>query len=185
MVKLKEVLHGKKSKLKKLDILTDQQKQLMSLISEGLTSGQGAYGDLFAGFNQQEFDKGVTEPALKNYKERILPVIQEKFISGNQVGGSGAQNEALKSGVDLQSQLAQLMYQAQQDQRKQSQQNKLAASQLALGTKTFENYQTPEKTGAVEALLQGAIPSLGTSAGEGIKQNIGPALSGLQGLIAG
>lgn len=114
---------------------TPLQQQLMKLINEGLLKGEGPLSDLFGDFNQSDFDKGVTQPALKNFKENILPELQEKFIAGNQVLGSGMRRGQLKASTDLQEKLAQLMYQAKQDQKK----NKLAGIQGLLGTQAVEN----------------------------------------------
>lgn len=161
MPKLREILFGKKSKTKQLKTISPEQEQLISLITEGLTSGEGPFGDLFGGFNQQAFDEGVKKPALNMFQNEILPQIQEKFIAGNQVLGSGMRRGQMKGAVDLQDKLAQLMYQAQQD----SQRNKFGGIQTALGTKTFENIYKPGTQGAFQGLLQGTAQGLGQAAG--------------------
>lgn len=170
MPKLSEFLFGKKAKVKKAKTVTPGQEELMRLIEEGLSKGEGAFSDIFGKFNQGEFDKGVTEPALKNFQENILPMIQEKFVAGNQAGGSGLRNAQFKAGTDLQSQLAQLMYQAQQQQK----QNRSGGLQTALGTKAFENLYQPSQAGAIPAFLQG----VSGRAGEGVGQGISNAFSG-------
>lgn len=164
MPKLSDFLFGKKDKVKQAGTLTPEQEQLMKLISEGLTSGSGPFADIFGGFNKKEFEEGVTQPALKNFQENVLPMIQEKFIAGNQVLGSGMRQGQLKAATDLQSQLAQLMYEAQQGAKG----NKLSGLQALLGTKGFENIYKQGKTGAVPALLQGAGQAAGQAAGAAI-----------------
>jgi hypothetical protein len=161
MPKLSEILFGKKDKVKQLKTTNPLQDQLMQLINEGLTSGEGPFGDLFGSFDEDSFNKGVTEPALKNFKENILPMLQEKFIAGNQVLGSGLQNAQVKAAGNLQDQLAQLMYQAQQGQ----QQNKLAGINSLLGRNTFENVYKQGSTGLVPGVLQGATQGLGQGFG--------------------
>ncbi len=160
----KKLLFGSKGKAKQLDTLTPEQKELMALISEGLTKGEGAFGELFGDFDPKAFEEGVQQPALKNFQENILPMIQEKFIAGNQVLGSGMRRAQQKAGVDLQSELAKLMYEAQQKQG----QNKLAGLQTALGTKGFENIYKPGTEGALQGLLKGAGQSFGQAAGAAI-----------------
>lgn len=160
MPKFSEFLFGNKEKVKKLKTLTPEQEQLMKLIQEGVTSGKGPLADIFGGFNQEEFEKGVSEPALKNFQENILPMLQEKFNAGNQAGGSGQLRAQNKAGTDLQSQLAQLMYQAQQNQK----QGKLAGVQSLLGTKSFENVYNPAGGGIVQSFLEG----LGKAGGKSI-----------------
>lgn len=164
MPKFNEFLFGKKDKIKQAKTLTPEQEKLMALIDEGLTSGQGPFADIFGGFNKEAFEEGVSKPALQNFQENILPQIQEKFIAGNQVLGSGMRRGQLKAATDLQTQLAQLMYQAQQDAMK----NKLAGIQTQLGTKGFENIYKQGTSGAVQGFLQGAGQGLGMAGGAAI-----------------
>lgn len=164
MPKLKEILFGKKDKVKQLPTQTPQQKKLMDLITQGLTNGQGAFGELFGDFNPDTFNEGVTQPALKNFQENILPHIQEKFIAGNQVQGSGLRRAQLKAGTDLQSQLANLMYQAQNQQN----QTKLSGINTAVGNKGFENIYKQGDSGVLPSLLKGGAPALGQAAGGGL-----------------
>lgn len=170
MPKLSEFLFGKKPKVKQAKTLDASQQQLLDLINQGITSGEGPLKDLFGVFNEQAFDTGVSQPALKNFKENILPLLQEKFISGNQVGGSGQREAFGKAGTDLQSQLAQLMYQAQQQQ----QQNRLSGINTALGTKTFENLYKPGNEGLFQGVSKAFAQGLGTAA-------VGGASGGLVG----
>ena len=158
MPKFNEWFFGKKGKAKQLKTTDPMQEQLLSLINEGLTSGTAALSDIFGSFNQGEFEKGVSEPALKNFKENILPALQEKFISNNQLLGSDFARASNKAGTDLQSQLAQLMYQAQQQQK----QNKITGTQTALGKQTRENIFQPGSKGVLQGVLEGAANSLGS-----------------------
>lgn len=164
MPKINQVLFGTKDKVKKAGTLTPEQEQLMSLITEGLSKGTGGLGGLFGDFDKQGFDEGVTQPALKDFQENILPQLQEKFIAGNQVLGSGMRRGQLKAGTDLQAQLAKLMYEAQRDQKNM----KLSGLNTALGTKGVENIYKQGTTGAVQGFVQGAGEGLGKAAGAAI-----------------
>lgn len=159
MPKLNEALFGKRGKAKSLSTVDKNQKELLDLIQEGLTSGEGPLKDLFGSFNQEEFEKGVSQPALKNFRENILPSILEKFTSNNQSLGTPSQIAQLKAGTDLQSQLAQIMYQAQQQQK----QNKIGGLNTALGKQTVENIYKPGS----EGLVQGAVKGFAEGAGKG------------------
>lgn len=152
---------GTKGKIKKTGTLTPEQEQLMQLINQGLTSGEGPFGELFGDFDQQKFEEGVSKPAMKNFQEEILPQLQEKFIAGNQVLGSGMRRGQLKAGVDLQDKLAQLMYGAQKDQT----QNKLQGLQTMLGTKGVENIYKPGTKGAGQGMLEGVAQGAGQALG--------------------
>ncbi len=164
MPKFGEFLFGKKGKSKKLDTQTPEQQALLKMITDSLAGGDNALSDIFGGFNKQEFDQGVAQPALKQFQDEILPMIQEKFIAGNQVLGSGLQRAQLKAGGDLQAQLAKLMYEAQQ----QGKQNKIAGVNTATGTKAFENVYQPGTEGAVQGFIKGAGQGLGNAAGAAI-----------------
>lgn len=188
MPKLSELLFGGKDKIKKAKTLSPEQEELMALITEGLKTGQGPLADIFGGFNKQAFEEGVTQPALKNFQENILPMIQEKFIAGNQVAGSGMRRGQLKAATDLQSQLAALMYQAQQDAIK----NRSEGLKTSLGTQTFQNIYQQGKSGIIPAFIQGAGQGLGQAATRGIsnlfsgENAIAPPVAGGQaGVIAG
>lgn len=170
-------------KVKQATLKTPEQQTLMQLISDALTKGEGPLKDLFGSFNQQEFEQGITQPALKNFQENILPQIQEKFIAGNQVLGSGMRRGQLKAAEDLQSQLAQLMYQAQQQQK----QNRLQGIQSHIGENTFENIvqQPKQKSSIWESILPAAgsavgsfLGPLGTAAGAAIGSAASKAIAG-------
>lgn len=160
MPKLKEFLFGKKAKAKKLPTLNPDQEKLLKLISEGITTGKGPFAE-FGGFNQEQFDKGITQPSLKLFQEEILPQLQEKFIAGNQALGSGMRRAQIKAATDQQNKLAELMYQAQQG----ALQNKLSAASLSLGTKPFENIYKPGTPGALQGFAEGLGKSVGNAIG--------------------
>ncbi len=171
MPKLSQVLFGSKPKQKKLSTLTPEQQELMTLINEGLTSGEGAFGDIFGKFNQQEFEEGVTKPALKNFQEQILPMLQEKFIARGDVGGSGMQRAQGRAATDLQSNLANLMYQAQQTQK----QNRIGGVNTSFGRQATENLHIP----GTEGLVQGAAKAFAQGAGSALGGGMGGGGAGM------
>lgn len=160
----KSFLFGEKGKTKKLSTLTKDQEQLMQLINQGLTTGEGPFGELFGDFDQKGFEEGVSNPAIKQFQEQILPQLQEKFIAGNQALGSGMRQGQLKAGVDLQDKLAQLMYGAKKDQS----QNKLAGVQALLGTKGVENIYKPGTKGTLQGVAEGFAEGAGKAAGTAV-----------------
>lgn len=164
MPKLNDFLFGKKGKSKQLSTQTPEQEELLKLITEGLTSGEGPLKDLFGDFDAAAFEKGVSQPALKQFQDEILPQLQEKFIAGNQVLGSGLQRAQAKGASDLQSKLAELMYNAQNQQK----QNKLQGVQTVLGTKATENIYKPGTEGLVQGAVKGFAQGAGNAAGMAI-----------------
>lgn len=164
MPKLGEVLFGKKGKNKQVSTVSDQQQQLMDLIYQGLQEGTGPFAEMFGDFNEEAFQKGVADPALKNFRENILPQIQEKYIAGNQVLGSGMRRGQQKAAADVQSNIDQMKYQAMQDQKK----DRMAMMQNLLGQRTFENTYQPGTEGLVQGAVKGVAEGVGSAAGGGI-----------------
>ncbi len=159
MPKIGEWFGGKKGKFKTKSTVNPMQEDLLAMISDALESGQGPLAGLFGAFNEEEFNKGVRDPALKNFEETILPMLQEKFIGNGQLGGSGQRDAFGKAGSDLQSKLAELLYGAQQQQK----QNQVSGVQNVLGTKTFENIYKPPTSGAAAPLLGSAIDAVASA----------------------
>ncbi len=171
MPKLGEFLFGKKAKTKKESTLTPAQEELMGLLGEGLKTGEGALGDIF-GFKESQFQEGIEKPALKHFQESVLPSILEKFAGQGNMG-SGIRRSTLKAGTDLQSNLAGLRYQAQQDAMR----NKLTGLNQFLGTRAFENVHRPE----TEGLMQGVYKGFATGLGQGIGSMGVPSFGGFGG----
>lgn len=163
MPKFSEWLFGKKGKVKKAETLTPEQQNLLNLISEGLTKGSGPFSEMFGEFNPEDFQKGVADPMMKNFQENILPQLQEKFIAGNQVMGSGMRHGQLKAATDLQSNLAALLYEAQQRHAA----NRAQGMQTVLGTRAFENMYRPATQGTAQAFAEGAGQAFGATAAGG------------------
>lgn len=169
MPKLSEVLYGKKEKVKKAPLLSKEQQDLLSYLRQALQN-EGPLKDLF-GFDEESFQKGVADPAMKNFRDNILPILMEKFNAGGQFGGSGMFNAQFKEAENLQSELAKLLYQAQQD----TTQNKLGGLNAALGTKEFEPYIKARMPGAIPSFIQSAATGVGEMAGKGISGNLDTA----------
>jgi hypothetical protein len=169
MPSFKDWLYGKKDKVKQRTLLTKEQEGLMSAIDQGLKKGEGPLADLFGAFNQEEFQKGVVDPTLQNYKENVLPMILEKFTAGNQSGGSGMLRgllqgtDGLPGASQLQSELAKLMYQAQQEQKK----NRLQGIAQQQGTQAFENQYIQGHPGALAEFGTEFAKSFGKKLGSG------------------
>ncbi len=148
---------GKKEKVKQLPTKTKEQQALIKMINDALTNNEGPLKDIFGNYDPAAFEAGVSKPALQNFQDEILPMLQEKYIAGNQVGGSGMHRAGAKAATDLQSRLAQLMYDAQNQQK----QNKIAGLNTALGTQTFENLYKPATEGAAKPLVSAGLDFAG------------------------
>lgn len=175
MPKLKEILFGKKAKNKQLDLQTKDQKVMQKLIQQGLTKDKGPLADLFGSFDEAAFKQGVTDPSIKEFQEKILPQLQEQFINSGQTLSTGFGKAQLQAGNDLQSKLAQLMYQAREGQK----QNRIGGVNTALGTKGFENLYRKETSGAVQGFANAAAESAGKGLGNLAFGGGGPTPGGI------
>jgi len=79
-------------------------KFLQSLLQGPAQQAAGAYSNLLAPASEENFQSSVVDPALRTYKQKILPSIFEGYGSE---GGSSALNQALAgSAEDLSNVLA-------------------------------------------------------------------------------
>jgi len=176
----KSILFGTDTETKQYDLVDQGQKDLMNAVNEGLLSGEGPLADLYGKFNQNEFQEGVANPAMKNFQDNILPMIQEKFIAGNQVLGSGMRRGQQKGAVDLQAHLAGLMYQAQQQQK----QNQMQGMSTNVNKQTVENITHQGEGGLVQGAMEGMNQVAGQVAGAATKGAMAYATGGTS-LLAG
>lgn len=81
------------------------------------------------GYDQGAFQQGVVNPMMQNYRQNVLPAVQQRFVDAN-AGSSSALNQALASSAnDLTTQLGSLYLPF----RQQQQQAMLAGAQGGLG----------------------------------------------------
>lgn len=143
-----------KGKNQQLSLQTQEQKEMDKVIAEFIKTGEGPLKEYFPEFNQQEFQQGVANPAIRKYKEDVLPQLLEKYSAGNQALGSGQLRAEVRGQTDLQSGLDQLQYQA----KNQSERDRSDAVMKLLGL-----YQN---TGKVENLYtQPGAPAPSTASG--------------------
>lgn len=155
-----EFIFGTKGKVKTAKATSALQDQLLDLIRQGLQSGEGPLADIFGKFNEGAFQQGVREPALKQLREETIPGILNKYGGGGMRGGSGMRNALAKAGSDLEAQLAQLMYGAQQQQVE----NRLKGLNLGLGTQQVQNFYKPGTEGSLQGFVRGAGQGLARGA---------------------
>lgn len=161
MPKLSEILFGKSPSFKKLPTQSPDQQNLMAMLFQGLQGGQGPFADIYGQFDEGAFNKGVAEPELKRFREELLPSIMEKYIAGNQALGSGAQRAATRGASDLSSNLAQLLYNARQNQM----QNRAQGINTFLGQQPFQYASKSGFSGLLPQLAQGTAQSFGPAIG--------------------
>ncbi len=135
---------SKKKKRKKISTLDPQQQALYNDYVKSIR-GEGPFSDMFnydvEGANAN-FEKNVSRPAYRQYRENVIPSITGQFRNNN-IGNSSYTGEALaRTGRDVQENLdaqrSNMIFQGQQ----QANQNRLAGMNTILGTKTFD-YQEP------------------------------------------
>lgn len=148
-----------------LSTLLGNNTNLASDTLSGLLQSDGA------GFEDQ-FQKGVVDPAMKTYNQQILPGIQERFVDQN-AGSSSALNQALVSSAgDLSNILGGQRIQYQQGQqglRQQAQMGALGQIMQLMNAKQFQPIVQGPQGGMLKDLIAG-----GSSIAAGAASN--PAL---------
>lgn len=167
MPSLSDMLFGSKDKIKNRSTLSPDQMNLLNNLISSLTGGGGAFGDLFGAFDPSQaadvFQKGVSDPAMRNFQQRIMPGIQQSFA--DQGASSGLYNSLAGAGRDLQenlsSQLANFIFQSQQQQKG----NQLSGLGLGLGTQTMQPYIQQGSSGFLPGLLSNFAGGAGVGIG--------------------
>lgn len=175
-------LLGEKAKIKKASTLSGSQQELEDLIRQGLESGEGPFKDIFGEFNEGNFQKEVANPAIQNFKENILPGLQEQILGGgHSTRGSAFRRGSFKAANDFQGQLAQMMYQARQDQA-----NRRAGGLNTLyGRQSVENIVQPATTGIVQSFAQGAGNAIGEAGGAALTGGASTAFNAIKKAVGG
>ena len=182
MAGFSEWLFGSKDKFKKLPTGTQQQQGLHnSILGQAMNmQGQGGGYDLaqnyfnnFLGDNQQQAFDQFSQPYLQQFQEQMLPQIAERFAGMGALSSSGFGQSLGGAASGLQSQLAQLFSNLQQQAAGQqyNQYNQLA--QTGLGYQPFQYIQKEGSGGLFAPLLAGLGLGLGGPLGAGIGSGIG------------
>jgi hypothetical protein len=131
-----------------------QQAALNSLLGSNLGGAQGAFGDLLQGYNEDMFQQGVVDPAMKTYQQQILPALEQRYGDLN-LGSSSALNQALtQSAGDLSNTLAGQRINLQQSMAGQQ---LGALSQLLglIGQRSFDPIVQGPQNGLLKDLISG------------------------------
>lgn len=170
MASLKEMLFGKKGKIKALPTLAPEQQQLLSQLLGGIGSplqaGLGNLTQLLSG-DTEAFEA----PAMRQFYEQIIPQIAERFTSmGAGSQGSGAFGQQLgAAGAGLAERLAM--------QRAGLQQQGLGQLQSLLGmgmtTPTFQWMGMPGTQGGLSPLASGFGTAFGMGGAQGLLSLLG------------
>lgn len=159
----------KKAKTKQISNLSNEQEDIQSLIADAIKTGKGPLAGLFKGFDEGQFKEGVEKPALQNFTENILPQLQEKFIAGGQAGSPGAARLIGKAGQDLQSNLSNLRYQAQNSAQSGANSNMINLLNILQGKGAVESLHTPADPGYGPSILKAGSQITGDLASQGYK----------------
>lgn len=169
MVMLGRQLFGKKDKAKQFQQFNPQQMQGLQQLFQALSGGGGAFQDLFGEFNPEQssniFQRGVAEPAMRNFQQRVIPQIMESF--GDQGESSGLYNSLASAGRDLQSGLGSQQELFMNQSRLQNQGNRMGGLQQLLGAQPNQTYTQQGYAGFLPMLLQQFAGGAGKSIGYG------------------
>lgn len=154
-----DTLFGRKDKIKQYQQFSPEQMQAMQQMYQALT-GQGgsdnAFGDIFGQFNPEQitdvFQRGVSEPAMRNFQQSIVPGIKESFA--DQGASSGLANSLATAGSNLQSDLGAQLAQFMQQARMQNQQNRIGGLSSYLNQRPNLPYQQRGASGLIPSMLE-------------------------------
>ncbi len=171
-------LFGSPDKLKKVPTGTPQQQQFHGDILNQLKQmlGQGGGYNLAQQHNQNILGNGpealnqFSEPYLQQFQEQILPMIAENFAGKGALSSSGFGQALGGAGAGLQSQLAQLFSQLQQ-QSAQGEYNQF--NQLGNQGLNYQPFAYQNKQGS-----GGILGPLATGLGYGLGGPLGSAAAG-------
>lgn len=170
-------LTGNEDKISQVGTKTQGQNGLLNQILQML-SGQGGVGQNYGKANDYignllsgdpQAYQNFAAPHMRQFEEQTVPQLAERFagLGGGMGGGlsnSGFAQALGGAGAGLQSNLAGLYAQIQQQAAGHASNQFGNLANQGLGTQTLENIYQPGSTGALGGLLQG----LGTGAGMGL-----------------
>lgn len=169
MPSFSEFLFGSNDKLKKVPTGTSQQQQfgnqLIGLLQQ-MMQPQGGYGQAqqyhqnILGGGPQAF-QDFAEPYLQQFQEQIAPRIAEQFAGMGALSSSGFGQALGGAGAGLQSQLAQLFSQLQQQSAGQQYGQFNTLGQLGLGYQPFAYQNKKGSQGFLGPLAGSAFQALG------------------------
>ena len=182
-----DFLFGSPDKMKKMDTGTKQQmqfggKDLISMLQQMMQGGGGLnlanqYQQNLLGQGPEAFNQ-FSAPYLQQFEEQMLPQIAERFAGGGALSSSGFGQALGGASAGLQSNLAQLFSQLQQ-QAAQGQQSQFQnLSQVGLGYSPFAYNQQQGSGGFLAPLLGGIGTALGGPIGGAIGGGIGSLFKG-------
>lgn len=193
MASFSEWLFGSKDKLKKVPTGSPEQQGLHgNILTQAMNMGQQGggydlaqqyYNSLLGGNQQQAFDQ-FSAPYLQQFEEQILPQIAERFAGAGALSSSGFGQALGGASAGLQSQLAQLFSQLQNQaaQQQYGQYNQLA--QTGLNYQPFAYNKQQGSTGFLQPLLGGIGTAMGAPIGAGIGSGISSLFKNSGGGIA-
>jgi hypothetical protein len=109
---------------------TQIQRKQRHLIDDLLRSlgGGGKYGDIFT-TDENTFNKSIRDPMMTSFRNNIAPQIQQSYIAGGQQRGTGLDDQLLRAGIDINSNIDQMLF----DYMERGKDRKMNAMNAVLG----------------------------------------------------
>ena len=174
-----EELFGSRDKMKKMSLLDENQQkgydQYLQQIMQQLYGTSGLNSQV-TGFLEQmlggEGFDAYRKPAMRRFNEETAPGIAERFAGiGGGLGSSGFQQNLGSAAAGMEENLQRDFLQSQMQSlpfAQQQAQSPFSNMQNAMGTKTFENYIQPGKSGFLAPLLEAGISGFTGGMGKGL-----------------
>lgn len=185
MPKFSEWLFGSPTKLSKIPTGSSEQQglhnnilsQAMGLSQGGYNQAQQYYNSLFEPGNQAY--ENFAAPFMNQFQEQILPQIAERFAGQGALSSSGFGQALGGAGAGLQSQLAQLFAQLQNQAAGEQTNQFNQLSQVGLNHQPFAYQRKQGSGGFLGPLLGGIGAGIGGPLGGALGNGIGGGISSL------
>jgi len=165
---------GRNKQPDQFSTVNPQQQELLQQLLSGVQGQGGSFGYLNPQTQSQNFQQYVADPTMQRFMNRTVPGIQQKYAGIGQLRGTNAGDDILRSGADIESELARLQFQAMQGSQEQG----LQAALGLLNKPLFNQNLTPESD-PLNDILKGFSSGLPNSLTQLLSQFTRPSGGGM------
>jgi len=164
----------------KTNLMTPQQTEYLNLLMALGPEAQGSLLQLLSPYSEEMFQESIVAPAMQDYQQQLLPMLQQQFENAN-ASSSSALNQALAQSAGDMSKLLSGQRLGLQQNMAQRQLGGLGVLGSALGARQFDPIVQGPQRGLAGDLIPAAASLFGGLAlsSEQVKENITPYNKGL------
>ena len=156
--------------MKKFKTSSPLMDEMLKMISQGLKTGQGPFGQAFGGYDPDEisslFQKGVGDPARRQMMEKTLPGMQQGMVASGLNRSSGGQRMGNDMQMDMEQQLSEMLARQQMGAREGELNRQMQAINPILNTQTHQTYVQPGQQSGFQSMMAALAQVGGQAAGQ-------------------